>query len=92
MKAKDFLKDLLRWDLATGSAYMKSSCELKIISGELKPRSLYYFSFKKSDLMAEPDVTFTLGGGDVLRRWGCSISLENRLSKRNDGKDYHSYF
>ena len=47
MKAKDFLKDLLRWDLATGAAYMKSSCELKIISGELKPKSLYYFSFKK---------------------------------------------
>lgn len=48
---------------------MKSSCELKIISGELKPRSLYYFSFKKSDLMAEPDVTLTLGGGDIQYLW-----------------------
>lgn len=69
MKAKEFLKDLLRWDLVTGSAYMKSSGELKIISGELKPRSLYYFSFKKSDLMADPDVTLTLGGGDVQYLW-----------------------
>lgn len=69
MKAKDFLKDLLRWDLVTGSTYMKSRCELKIISGELKPRSLYYFSFKKSDLMAEPDVALTLGGGDVQYLW-----------------------
>lgn len=69
MKAKEFLKDLLRWDLATGSAYMKSSYELKIISGELKPKSLYYFSFKKSDLMAEPDVTLTLGGGDIQYLW-----------------------
>lgn len=69
MKAKDFLKDLLRWDLATGSAYMKSSCELKIISGELKPKSLYYFSFKKCVLMAEPDVTFTLGGGNIQYLW-----------------------
>lgn len=69
MKAKDFLKDLLRWDLATGSTYMKSSCELKIISGELKPRLLYYFSFKKSDLMAEPDVALTLGGGNVQYLW-----------------------
>lgn len=69
MKAKDFLKDLLRWDLTTGSTYMKSSYELKIISGELKPRSLYYFSFKKSDLMAQPDVTLTLGGGDIQYLW-----------------------
>lgn len=69
MKAKDFLKDLLRWDLATGTAYMKSSCELKIISGELKPRSLYYFSFKKCVLMAEPNVTLTLGGGDIQYLW-----------------------
>ena len=69
MKAKDFLKDLLRWDLTTGSTYMKSSYELKIISGELKPRSLYYFSFKKSDLMAQSDVTLTLGGGDIQYLW-----------------------
>ena len=55
--------------MVTGSTYMKSSYELKIISGELKPRSLYYFSFKKSDLMAEPDVALTLGGGDVQYLW-----------------------
>jgi hypothetical protein len=48
---------------------MKSSYELKIISGELKPKSLYYFSFKKSDLMAQPDVTLTLGGGDIQYLW-----------------------
>ena len=65
MKAKDFLKDLLRWDLTTGSTYMKSSCELNIISGELKPRSLYYFSFKVRDLTTPPDVVLTLGGGDI---------------------------
>lgn len=69
MKAKDFLKDLLRFDLVTGASFMKSSCELKIISGELKPRSLYYFSFKKSVLMTEPDVTLTLGGGDIQYLW-----------------------
>lgn len=69
MKAKEFLKDLLRWDLVTGSSYMKSSYELKIISGVLKPRSLYYFSFKKSDLRANPDVTLTLGGGDIQYLW-----------------------
>lgn len=48
---------------------MKPSGELKIISGELKPRSLYYFSFKKCVLMAEPDVTLTLGGGDIQYLW-----------------------
>lgn len=69
MKAKEFLKDLLRWDLVTGASFIKPSGELKIISGELKPRSLYYFSFKKSDLMAEPDVTLTLGGGDIQYLW-----------------------
>lgn len=69
MKAKDFLKDLHRWDLVPGSTYMKSQYELKIISGVLKPRSLYYFSFNKSDLMAEPDVTLTLGGGDIQYLW-----------------------
>ena len=35
------------------------------IYGELKPKSLYYFSFKKCVLMAESDVTLTLGGGDI---------------------------
>lgn len=69
MKAKEFLKDLLRFDLVTGASFMKSSYELKIISGELKPRSLYYFSFKKCVLMAEPDVTLTLGGGDIQYLW-----------------------
>lgn len=69
MKAKEFLKDLLRFNLVTGASFMKSSYELKIISGELKPRSLYYFSFKKSDLMAQPDVTLTLGGGDIQYLW-----------------------
>lgn len=69
MKAKDFLKDLLRFDLVTGASFMKSSYELKIISGELKPKSLYYFSFKKNDLMAEPDITLTLGGGNIQYLW-----------------------
>lgn len=69
MKAKEFLKDLLRFDLVTGKSFMKSSCELKIISGELKPKSLYYFSFKKCVLMAEPDITLTLGGGDIQYLW-----------------------
>ena len=51
-------------------AYVKPLVsKLKIISGELKPRSLYYFSFKKSDLMAQPDVTLTLGGGDIQYLW-----------------------
>ena len=69
MKAKEFLKDLLRFDLVTGESFMKSSCELKIISGELKPKSLYYFSFKKCVLMAETDITLTLGGGDIQYLW-----------------------
>lgn len=69
MKAKEFLKDLLRFDLVAGESFMKSSCELKIISGELKPKSLYYFSFKKCVLMAEPDITLTLGGGDIQYLW-----------------------
>ena len=69
MKAKEFLKDLLRFDLVTGESFMKSSCELKIISGELKPKSLYYFSFKKCVLTAEPDITLTLGGGDIQYLW-----------------------
>lgn len=69
MKAKEFLKDLLRFNLVTGASFMKSSCELKIIRGELKPRSLYYFSFKKNDLITEPDVTLTLGGGDIQYLW-----------------------
>lgn len=69
MKAKEFLKDLLRFDLVTGESFMKSSCELKIISGELKSKSLYYFSFKKCVLMAEPDITLTLGGGDIQYLW-----------------------
>lgn len=69
MKAKEFLKDMLQYRLYTGSALMKSPYELKIISGELKPRSLYYCSFKKCDLKAYPDVTLTLGGGDVQYLW-----------------------
>lgn len=69
MKAKEFLKDLLRFDLVTGAAFMKPSCELKIISGELKPNSLYYFSFRKCVLMAEHDVTLTLGDGDIQYLW-----------------------
>ena len=69
MKAKEFLKDLLRFDLVTGAAFMKPSCELKIISGELKPNSLYYFSFRKCVLMAEHNVTLTLGDGDIQYLW-----------------------
>ena len=39
------------------------------IYGVLKPKSLYYFSFKKCVLMAESDVTLTLGGGDIQFLW-----------------------
>lgn len=69
MKAKEFLKDLLNSSLFKGAAFMKPSCELKIISGELNPRSLYYSSFRKYMLKADPDVTLTIRGGDVQYLW-----------------------
>lgn len=69
MKAKNFLKDLLRFDLIKGSAILQPKYELKIISGEISPRSLYYRSFKKYDLRTDPDVTLTLCGGDVQYLW-----------------------
>lgn len=69
MKAKEFIKDRLKFNLCRGSAYMNTKYKLEIISGELKPRSLYYFSFKKCVLITEPDVTLTLGGGDIQYLW-----------------------
>lgn len=69
MKAKEFIKDRLKFNLCRGSAYMNTKYKLEIISGELKPRSLYYFSFKVCDLTTPPDVVLTLGGGDIQYLW-----------------------
>lgn len=69
MKAKEFIKDRHRFNLCRGSAYMNTKYKLDIISGELKPRSLYYFSFKVRDLSTPPDVVLILGGGDTQYLW-----------------------
>lgn len=69
MRAIDLIKDLLICNLVKGSTYLNSTYELNIISGELKPRSLYYYSFKSSDLKPDPDVILTLGGGDIQYLW-----------------------
>lgn len=65
MKAIDLLRELKLGSLAKGSSFMKNK-NFDVFSGILNPRSTYYYTFNKSEIVcSQPDVVLVCEGASV---------------------------
>lgn len=72
MKARDILFAIAHYNICKGKAYIDASRnnKLTILKGELKPRALYYYTFRIPPYMeCEPDVILTLGTEEKQYLW-----------------------